>query len=291
MNDTYSSPSPFEDSASALYQEMVKPFSNNGFSRPQRIQYEVITDYDELKTCLNLRYLTSRYVNFIEDNEDHLDIDPYDRYSTFYGAYNLTGWRKTLVGTLRVIGEKENETVSSCIDSLISTARDPRIREIGKRPKKFPVLESFEIPDSSLEGLKKTEEGNNTFYPYEISRLAIRPDFWMYGIDVGLHHLLILDSWLHKPARNDFLIAIHPRSYKRYKTIGFRIVPGTSQVIYKHIKQLAIVMVIDLEEYLNRPRSYRETCESLMPSYRENGFFTRILNKKLVSNSSNSINI
>jgi hypothetical protein len=290
MNDFSSSPSPFEDLPSALNQEIVKPFSNNGFNRPQKIRYEVITDYDELKTCLNLRYLTFRYVNFIEDNEDHLDIDPYDRYSTFYGAYNLTGWRKTLVGTLRVIGEKKNEAVSSCIDSLTGTAHDPRIREIGKRQKKYPILESFEIPESSLERLKKSEEGNNKFYPYEISRLAIRPDFWMYGIDVGLHHLLVLDSWLHKPARNDFLIAIHPRSYKRYKTIGFRVVPGTSQVIYKRINQLAIAMVLDLEESLSHSCSYREICELLMPSYRENGSFTRILNKRLVSKSRNSIN-
>jgi len=271
----------FNGSVSDIHEEAEKLFANNnGFDRPQEISYEVVRDFEEIKTCLRLRYITFRYVNFIEENMDRLDIDPYDRYSTFLGAYNVTGGRKTLVGSMRIISGNENHTATQHIEQLISSARDPKIRAMGKRPQLFPIMESFNIPSSYLDCFDKSKKTDSSINPYEISRLAVRPDYWLYGIDVGLHHLLILDSWLHDPPRNDFLIAAHPRTRKRYEAIGFKIIPGTEVLLYKHINQLAIAMIIDLEKYLRQPRSYRKTCESLLPDFKKNGFFTRMLKKR-----------
>jgi len=260
---------------------------SNGFSKPQKICYQVIKDPEEIRASLHLRYITYRYVNFIEENKDRIDLDAYDLFSTFLGAYNVTGGRKTLVGILRIISGDEKGEASPHIEELIRTARDPKIKSLSKRIEIFPIMESFKLPHSCLDYFDKSRAQKSSIHPYEISRLAIRPDYWMYGIDVGLHHLLILDSWLHNSPRNDFLIAVHPRSRKRYKMIGFKVIPDTGVVLYKRINQLAIAMIIDLEKYLQQPRSYRETCESLLPDFKKNGCFNRMLEKRTSLNSNN----
>ena len=262
--------------------EEASMLANCGIKKPREIRYQIINDYEDIKACLRLRYISYRYVNFIEENQDRLDIDPYDPYSTFLGAYDVTDGKRILVGTLRIISIDENSDNTSQIEWLISEARDPQIREMGKRPELFPIMESFLFPDSYSEHIITSKTKHNSFHPYEISRLAVRPDYWMHNVDVGLHHLLVLDSWLHNPPRNDFLIAVHPRSRRRYERVGFKIVPGTQEVLYKHIDQLAIAMILDLNEYLNRPNSYRETCESLLPQYTQYHYFSRITERRQI---------
>lgn len=266
--------------------EKISQILNGGLQRPREIRYEVIDNIEDIKKCLRLRYLTYSYVNFIEENKDRLDIDPYDSYSTFLGAYDVTGEKKILVGTLRIISVDGTSTSSKHIKELIHTARDPKIKEIGDRPELFPIMESFTLPESYLACFRNPESSEILLHPYELSRLAVRPDYWMHNIDVGLHHLFILNSWLHNPPHNDFLIAVHPRSRKRYELVGFKIVPSTGEVLYKHIEQLAIVMILDLEKYLQRPKSYRKICESLLPHYEKDGYFNRIIERrKSVKNS------
>ena len=69
--------------------------------------------------------------------------------------------------------------------------------------------------------------------------------------------------------------------------IGFKVIPETSVVLYKRINQLAIAMIIDLEKYLQQPRSYRETCESFLPDFKKNGCFNRMLEKRTQLNVNN----
>jgi len=261
---------------------------NGGLQKPREIRYKIINNIVDIKSCFRLRYLTYRYVNFIEENKDHLDIDPYDKYSTFLGAYDVTKGKKILVGTLRIISADEKSKNYSQTEKLISTARDPKISGISKRTELFPIMESFILPESYLVSFRNLKSNKNLLNLHELSRLAVRPDYWMHNIDVGLHHLLILDSWQHNPKRNDFLIAVHPRSCKRYERVGFRIVPGTDEVLYKHINQLAIAMILDLDQYLQRPESYKEICESLLPYYEKKGYFTRTIERRKQINNSKS---
>lgn len=258
----------------------ISQIRNGGLQRPREIRYEVIKNIKDLKDYLRLRYLTFRYVNFIEENQDRLDIDPYDMYSTFLGAYDITSVKKVLIGTLRIISGDEKSECSPFIEELINSARDPKIRKISKRPELFPIMESFTLPENYLVYINSTIDNEDVLHPYELSRLAIRPDYWMHNIDVGLHHLSILDSWLHNQPRNDFFIAVHPRSRRRYERVDFKIVPGTGEVLYKHIYQLAIAMILDLEKYLQRPDSYRGICDSLLPHFKKHGFFTRIIERR-----------
>ena len=255
---------------------------NSGLVRPREFRYEVITKLDDIKACLRLRYMTYRYVNFIEENRDRLDIDPYDPYSTFLGAYDVSGNKKILVGTLRIISMNEKSPSHDNIQEIIRTARDPQIRNMDQRPELFPIMESFDLPESFQAYFHRDGNSQSEKNLYEISRLAVRPDYWMHEIDVGLHHLLILDSWQHRPSRNDFVIAVHPRARRRYNLVGFEMVPDTKEVMYKHIDQLAVAMFLDLEEYLNRPRSYRDTCQKLQPRYNSSSFFSRITDRRMI---------
>lgn len=268
------------DNKTEIQWDKITRIRNGGLQRPRKIRYEVIKNIKDIKACLRLRYLTFRYVNFIEENQDRLDINPYDMYSTFLGAYDVSKNKKVLIGTLRIISGDEQNECSPLIEELIYNARDPQIRKFSKRPELFPIMESFSLPESYLEFTNNTKINKNAIHLYEISRLAIRPDYWLHNIDVGLHHLFILDSWLHNQPRNDFLIAVHPRSRRRYEHIGFNIVPGTGEVLYKHIDQLAIAMFLDLPEYLERPDSYRKICESHLPYYQKHGNFTRVIERR-----------
>jgi len=268
--------------------EMIPRPRNGEWQKSRIIRYEVVKDIDDIRACLRLRYVTYRYVNFIEENRDRLDIDPYDRYSTFLGAYDVTRGSKILIGTLRIISGDEESESAEHIEELIRSARDPQIREMGERPELFPIMESFTLPNSFLAYFRDENRETAGLHPYELSRLAVRPDYWMHNIDVGLHHLLILDSWMQNEPRNDFLIAVHPRSRRRYERVGFRTIPGTGEVLYKHIEQLAIAMVLDLGKYLERPDSYRDICESLFPRFRKDGYFTRTMEGKKTRNNNNN---
>jgi len=80
---------------------------------------------------------------------------------------------------------------------------------------------------------------------------------------------------------------VHPRSRKRYELIGFKAIPDTGVVLYKHINQLAIAMIIDLEKFLRHPRSYRKSCEPHLPYFKKNEYFTSMLRKRIPLNSNN----
>ncbi len=244
------------------------------------IRFEVIRSLEDVRECLRLRYLTYRYVHYLEENEDGLDIDPYDRYSTFLGAFRVTGGSRCLVGTLRVISGDRPGAAAGHIESLIRSARDPRLKIIGEPPVWFPIMESFQLPEHYLDCFRSDGKPERTFRPYELSRLAIRPDLWLLGIEAGLHYLLILDSRMHQPPRREFMIAVHPRSRRRYERVAFRVIPGTGEVLYRYINQLATAMVLDLEELLAGHGRYARACEQLLPAYRRQGYFQQSLQKK-----------
>jgi hypothetical protein len=264
------------------------PVLEERYDQPQEIRYEKIESFKEVRACLRLRYEVYRYVNFIGENKDRLDVDPYDFYSTFLGAYNVTRGRKDLIGMLRIISGDKISKTTSFIEKLIRTAADPNIRSISKRPQCLPIMESFQLPDSYFSCFQKSSSLDDSIHPYEVSRLAIRPEYWLHSIDVGLHYLLIMDSWLHKPPREYFLIAVHPRARKRYEKLGMKIVPGTGQVIYKRFNQLAIAMITDMETLLNNPRNYGKTCESIFGSFKKNKSFTLMVDKRFYFNHINN---
>jgi len=260
-----------------------KTINYNEIVDEKKFMFKEINEKNEFLQMFALRYLVYRYVNFIEQNKDQLDIDCFDLYSTFLGAFEVTGKTKRLIGTLRIINGDKESPYEEVIKELFKNMCNHKLSSLLNRPTFFPSMETFDLPEEYLDAfhVDKNKHRNSSieknYKPFEISRLAILPEYWgsKAKIETGLHDLIILDSWKSNPKKNIYIIATHPRTRRKYEKLGFRIVPGTKERLYKSLEQLAIVMMMNLENYLNTPNPYSERCKSLFKSFSEKGYFLR----------------
>ncbi len=233
--------------------------------------FKVLNEKEELLQMFALRYLVYRYVHFIEPNKDQLDIDCYDLFSTFLGAFEVIGKTKRLIGTIRIISGDTESPYIEMIKSLFEKLVDLSVFDILKRPTPYPLMETFKVSEVYLKTLN--DENNKSDLtsskPFELSRLTILPEYWgaKAKIEKGIYELIILDAWKSKPHKNIYFIATHPRTKNRYKKFGFTIIPGTKERLYKSIKQLAIAMTLDLENYLSNPNPYNDYCKNMYDHY------------------------
>jgi len=238
---------------------------------------EICGEY-ELVEMFALRYLVYNYVHFIEPNPYQLDVDCFDPYSTFLGAYEVTNSVSRLIGTVRIIhGDKQSDSAEE-IERIVSRLYGSEAMDILNRRVFFPIMQNFRLPEAYLSPFRNGG-AESIDKPYEISRLAVLPEFWdiKAEIETGLHELIILNSWKPEPKRNIYLIATHPRTRRRYRKIGFRIIPGTKERVYKPLKQLAIAMSLDLDKYLLSPNPYKDRCESVFKAFLRDGYFIKYL--------------
>jgi hypothetical protein len=264
-------------------QEKV-PNINQDIAFGKKFIFKKLDERSEFLQMFALRYFVYRYVNFIESNEDQLDIDYYDLYSTFLGVFELTDKSKRLIGMVRIISGDKRSIYSDVIEDIFRNLKNSVIKDFLNRPTLFPIMNTFNLPKEFLNPFNKGQDKNQNNLleknskPFEISRLAIIPEYWSSKekIEVGLHDLIILDSWKSNPKKNIYIIAIHPRTRKKYEKLGFEIIPGTTEQLYKGINQLAIAMVMNLEDYLNSPNNpYIDRCKSLFKFYLEKRYFMR----------------
>lgn len=253
----------------------------------RKIIYKEIYDEDELLEMFALRSLVYQYVDFFSSNdedqldENHLDIDCYDLYSTFLGAFERTKSSERLIGTMRIISGDQKSPSAPFIESVYETLPDSETNGTLDRPALFPYLETFNVPLHYDSFLKTEDKLDNTINekPYEISRLAVLPEYWRSKFKVvrGLHEMLVLSSWKAQPNRNIFVIATHPRTKQKYEKIGFHAVPGTEEKLYKGINQPAILMRVNMEEYLKTQNPYSQICSLTYPAFLEKGYYSREL--------------
>ncbi|MFC1492948.1 hypothetical protein ACFL6O_03240 [candidate division KSB1 bacterium] len=257
--------------------------------KTRNIIFKEITEQDELIEMFALRSLVYQYVDFFTENVDDLsndfslDIDPYDMFSTFLGAFEISKNSKRLIGTLRIISPENRSEASSFIEDLYISSQGSESNGILKRDKIFPHQETFDVPQSFYSEFCNNNGNankNNHIYDdnlYEISRLAVLPQFWKtkHGVEHGLHIMIALNAWQTKPQKNYYMIAVHPRMKRVYERIGFKPVPDLTERIYKKLNQPAILLSLDLNSYLNNPNPYLEICQSKFDSYLKLGYFKR----------------
>jgi len=259
----------------------IEKISKNGneLEYEKKFIFKELDEGTELLQMFTLRYLVYRYVNFIEPNKHQLDIDCYDFYSTFLGAFEATGQRKRLVGTVRIISGDNISPHAELIKSIIYNLNGHKISKLSNKTTLFPIMQTYNIPNEYLRAFYADKNGSQTqnSKPFEISRLAIMPEYWCIKerIEAGIHELVLLDAWKSNPNKNIYFIATHPRTKRKYEKLGFKIIPGTNVRLYKHIKQLAIAMVLNLDNYLKNPNPYSQQCKSRFKSYLEKGYFER----------------
>ncbi len=255
----------------------------------KKIIYKEIVDEDDLIEMFALRSLVYQYVDFFSssENEDnsngYLDIDCYDPYSTFLGAFEQTEKGKRLVGAVRIISGDTESPLAPLVKDIYNSACEDSSMKLIDRTKWFPHLETFEIPDSYYTGLISEDySGNVKKYqsfekPYEISRLAVLPEYWKTKdrVEMGLHIMIILSSWKSIPNKRRFIIAVHPKTKRLYERLGFIAVPGIEEKLFKGINKPAIVMVLDLQEYLKKNNPYIQICKNVFDDYIKKGYYTR----------------
>lgn len=265
----------------------IFPIKQTELKTEKEIIYKEIYDEDELLEMFALRSLVYQYVDFFSSNdedqldENHLDIDCYDLYSTFLGAFERTKTSERLIGTMRIISGDQKSVLVPFIESVYETLPASETNGTLERPALFPYLETFNVPlhyDSFLKTEDKLDAGNAiNEKPYEISRLAVLPEYWRSKFSVvrGLHEMLVLSSWKVHPRRNIFVIATHPNTKNKYEKIGFHVIPGTEEKLYKGINQPAILMEVNMEEYLKTSNPYSQICSLAYPAFLEKGYYTR----------------
>lgn len=253
---------------------------NIGINYHKIFIFKEITEENELLQMFALRYFVYRYVNFIKPSECQLDIDCFDFYSTFLGAFEVIGGTKRLIGTIRIISGDEKSKYAGKIKMIAHNSYKNKLSNILKRPTLFPIAETFNIQAEYFASfcVNRNNFLRNNCKPFEISRLAVLPEYWgsEARIMVGLHDLIILDSWKSNPKKNIYIIATHPNTRRVYERLGFEIIPGTNEQLYKNINQPAVAMVMNLQNYLNTTNPYSERCKSLFKSYLEKGSFVKI---------------
>ncbi|MFC1492949.1 hypothetical protein ACFL6O_03245 [candidate division KSB1 bacterium] len=252
---------------------------DNDIEYEKKYIFKELTEENEILQMFALRYIVYRYVNFIEPNTDQLDIDCYDLYSTFLGAFEVTGPTQRLIGTLRIISGDKESAHADTLKGIYKNLTNYKFIDLLKRPYLFPIMETFNLPAGVLStfngNVSSQKKLNNK--PYEISRLTILPEYWgsKAKIESGLHELLFLDALNSNPKKNYYIIATHPRTKRKYSSLGFKIIPGTKERIYKPLKQLAIAMNLDLNKYLETPNPFSEKCELLSKTYSSKNFIVK----------------
>ena len=226
-----------------FFNHREKTINYNEVENEKKFIFKELNEKNELLQMFALRYLVYRYVNFIEPNKDQLDVDCYDLYSTFFGALEVTGETKRLIGTVRIISGDKKSPYEEVIKEIVEDTFNYKLSDLLNRPTLFSIMQTFDLPEEYLDAFHadknkhRNSSSEKSSKPFEISRLAILPEYWgsKARIETGLHDLIILDSWKSNPKKNIYIIATHPRTRRKYKKLGFRIIPGTKERLYKSL--------------------------------------------------------
>ena len=237
----------------------------------KHIIYKELTKEDELMQMFALRYSVYRHVDFVPENSTGMDIDCYDRFSTFLGAFECIGDSRRLIGCVRIISGNEESRTSEIVEAIAARFGFANEDDFYERPALFPIQETFTLPEEYVFPFEPEYQylKNLGIYhkPYEISRLAVIPEYWGANerIEKGLRDLIIFSSWNSNPQKNIYLIAVNPRTRRHYERLGFKRIPNCEETIYHRINKPAIAMVITMEQYFNELDNYYDNKISTFP--------------------------
>ncbi len=221
--------------------------------------FKEIFDKNELLEYFRIRYMVYSRVKYIETNDDKMDIDAWDMYSRFFAVFEKESGR--IIGTFRFIYK---DLKCECLDTLteiIGSLKDKRFKTMS-RSCKFPLIQAFDI-DGFLEECYSTNRKI-----VETSRLTVLPSHWKHGIALTLAQFAIGQALRHR--LDDCIIAVHPDHSPMYERLGFRVLPGTRNVIYPGINNHAIVMHINTSG-IQEP--YRSKALEIKKSILERQYF------------------
>ena len=238
------------------------------------LEVRELSDKDEIRQALVLRYDVYREVGFLQSSEQGLDIDPFDVKSVIFGAFVNIDGREELAGAIRIIQHSGYGPHRLQIEEIMrDCGMEPNLLESGITST-LPALETFGLTAADCRryypdfGTRKSAGRRMVSSQiYELSRLVIKRDYRLNraGIERRLYELVVAYCCAKNPPSNWFVIAIHPSKVKKYARFGFLSVASLGIKSYTGIEQPAALMIWDLQRYLQYPNPFTaELAENIL---------------------------
>jgi len=246
----------------------------------QYLEVRRLKTEQEILSALELRYQVYRETGYVDTSDKKLEIDQYDPQSIFLGAVFRQNGTKELVGMVRIIrsgcdGPHCHELRNIIQDRDIENQAASNIEKLT-----LPALISFGITHEDLArlspGFGASLSGCGIEVSSEIcelSRLVIRQKYrrHRFGIERKLYELIIMDCSVVQPAINWFVIAVHPSRCVKFERFGFKRISALGTKFYTGISQPAVLMTLDLSQYLCSPNPFTSDMELNTLVYKFNG--------------------
>ncbi|MBI2266690.1 MAG: GNAT family N-acetyltransferase [Armatimonadetes bacterium] len=220
--------------------------------------FKEVSSREELLEHFALRYHVFTYHGYLEENLDELDIDPYDFWSRFLVCYTCGPDGKKLAGAVRVVMADEPSPLVAEIRDLVESAKDPRLRFMGKRRTTFPSEQAFpemsEIIEDHARRNKRLAEGSRT------ARLPeLRDSLLSQGLVLGSLGLAMQRGAVGGVGSSSERLA------GLYKECGCQVLAGIPRKIYPKINVLSVPLFFEFEKMTGQSiiytRLFKESLE------------------------------
>jgi hypothetical protein len=265
-------------------------------SKPGREWLEVkrLTSEPEIEAAMALRQEVYRETGFIRGERSTVEYDHYDLNAIHFGAFHVQGERRALAGTIRIIrrsAEKrtgQTETVGRLLRRF-----EPEMTEVSDSGiSELPALKTFGLGVDGLAAFQPGFGGGESLCGnpvreevFELSRLAIARPWRLsrFGIERRLFQMIVVDSMAASPRRNWFVIAVHPSRQAKFERFGFSLAGDLGVRPYAGLDQPAILMTLDLQQYLTMPNPFSASLDLEVLLYRAAGYLSHNLEGQKVS--------
>jgi hypothetical protein len=238
-----------------------------------------LADEKELDAAFRLRREVYLETGYIDESCPPLECDCLDPRSIILGAFVHQGDRTELAGTLRIIRTGGDGPVSAAVSHLAALSGMPALALDGAGAP-LPACDSFLVTPDALEAYQPGFASARSITGVsvspevcELSRLAV-PSAWRrhrLGIERRLFDLVVVDSIASYPHRNWFVIAVHPSKRFKFHRYGFLAVNELGVRPYAGLDQPAILMTLDLQQYLLTPNPFTGNLDQEVLLYRAGG--------------------
>jgi len=235
---------------------------------------------EEILSALKLRYQVYREIGYIDSSEKELEFDQYDTNSIILGAIINQNGTKELAGTVRIIKISSNGTNQEELEKVIQHRGIEYPAASDHEEPDLPACVSFGITPGDLSlfcpgfGSSISDSGIEVSSEIcELSRLVIQQKYRRHrlGIERKLFELIVLDCCVDQPRKNWFVIAVHPSKCAKFERVGFRKISALGTKFYTGISQPAILMTLDLGQYLASPNPFTKDLDLNTLIYKVNG--------------------
>lgn len=224
---------------------------------------------EELKAHLALRFNVYKDMDYIFCNSDGLDIDPWDKHSTFLGAFQRTkvgkDYQEVPIGTLRIVHRDRKGPCSQEIEEITAGLKDPRLKELV-RTHELPIQAAFDV-DGFLS--RMYGEGRPVVQP---SKLSVANEFRNLNVGLELSRFALALGYQglgYEGKLRDAVIVLHPNRMKTYEGMGFVRIPGTGLAVYPAVNTAGIAMHLDMNKSLD---PYRSRAMEIGQSIQKEGY-------------------